>query len=64
MCIRDSTKIVTYDRIAYVMGILTPEEQQSATNKISAVDSVGKVIPLYQTFNPVTANKGTNSTNS
>lgn len=58
------TKIVTYDRIAYVMGILTPEEQQSATNKISAVDSVGKVIPLYQTFNPVTANKGTNSTNS
>ena len=58
------TKIVTYDRIAYVMGILTPEEQQSAINKISAVDSVGKVIPLYQTFNPVTANKGTNSTNS
>ena len=58
------TKVVTYDRIAYVMGILTPEEQQSATNKISAVDSVGKVIPLYQTFNPVPANKGTNSTNS
>ena len=58
------TKVVTYDRIAYVMGILTPEEQQSATNKISAVDSVGKVIPLYQTFNPVTANQGTKSTNS
>ena len=58
------TKVVTYDRIAYVMGILTPEEQQLATNKISAVDSVGKVIPLYQTFNPVTANQGTKSTNS
>ena len=58
------TKVVTYDRIAYVMGILTPEEQQSATNKISAVDSVEKVIPLYQTFNPVTANQGTKSTNS
>ena len=58
------TKVVTYDRIAYVMGILTPEEQQLATNKISAVNSVGKVIPLYQTFNPVTANQGTKSTNS
>jgi len=58
------TKVVTYDRIAYVMGILTPEEQQSATNKISAVDSVEKVIPLYQTFNPATANQGTKSTNS
>ena len=58
------TKVVTYDRIAYVMGILTPEEQQSATNKISAVDSVEKVITLYQTFNPVTANQGTKSTNS
>ena len=58
------TKVVSYGRIAYVMGILTPEEQQSATNKISAVDSVEKVIPLYQTFNPVTANQGTKSTNS
>ena len=58
------TKVVSYGRIAYVMGILTPEEQQSATNKIGAVDSVGKVIPLYQTFNPVSANKGTNSPNS
>ena len=59
------TKVVTYDdRIAYVMGILTPEEQQLAINKISAVDSVGAVISLYQTFNPVSANQGTNSTNS
>ena len=57
-------KVVTYNGITYVMGILTPDEQQSATNTISTTAGVQKVITLYQTFNPVPANKGTNSTNS
>lgn len=46
-------KVVTYNGITYVMGILTPEEQQAATNMISTTAGVQKVITLYQTFNPV-----------
>ena len=57
-------KVVTYNGTTYVMGILTPDEQQSATNTISTTAGVQKVITLYQTFNPVPANKSTNRTNS
>ena len=57
-------KVVTYNGTTYVMGILTPDEQQSATNTISTTAGVQKVITLYQTFNPVPANKSTNRNNS
>ena len=57
-------KVVTYNGTTYVMGILTPDEQQSATNTISTTAGVQKVITLYQTFNPVPANKSTDRTNS
>ena len=57
-------KVVTYNGTTYVMGILTPDEQQSATYTISTTAGVQKVITLYQTFNPVPANKSTNRTNS
>ncbi len=44
-------KVVTYNGVTYAMGILTPEEQQSATHVISTTAGVQKVITLYQTFN-------------
>lgn len=43
-------KVVTYNGTAYVMGILTPAEQQSATQVVSTTAGVKKVVTLYQTF--------------
>jgi osmotically-inducible protein OsmY len=43
-------KVVTYNGVTYVMGILTPAEQQTATAAISTTSGVQKVITLYQTF--------------
>lgn len=43
-------KVVTYNGVTYVMGILTPDEQQAATTAISTTSGVQKVITLYQTF--------------
>lgn len=43
-------KIVTYNGITYVMGILTPEEQAAVTQKVSTTAGVQKVITLYQTY--------------
>ncbi|MCO6505040.1 MAG: BON domain-containing protein [Snodgrassella sp.] len=54
-------KVVTFNGVTYVMGILTPEEQNSATNMISTTAGVQKVITLYQTFNPVPSNTNNNS---
>ena len=45
-------KIVTYDGVTYVMGILTPEEQAAVTQKVSTTAGVQKVITLYQTYTP------------
>lgn len=55
-------KVVTFNGVTYVMGILTPEEQNSATNMISTTAGVQKVITLYQTFNPVPSNTNNSST--
>ncbi|STZ76945.1 BON domain-containing protein [Bergeriella denitrificans] len=44
------TKIVTYDNVTYVMGILTPEEQAAVTQKVSTTVGVQKVITLYQNY--------------
>ena len=43
-------KVVTYNGITYVMGILTPAEQEAASNQIRTVSGVQKVITLYETF--------------
>ena len=45
-------KVVTYNGVTYVMGILTPTEQQSATQIVSTTAGVKKVVTLYQTFEP------------
>lgn len=44
------TKIVTYDNVTYVMGILTPEEQAMVTEKVSTTVGVQKVVTLYQNY--------------
>lgn len=46
------TKIVTYDNVTYVMGILTPEEQALVTQKVSTTLGVQKVVTLYQNYVP------------
>ncbi|WP_165010037.1 BON domain-containing protein [Neisseria yangbaofengii] len=46
------TKIVTYDNVTYVMGILTPEEQALITQKVSTTLGVQKVVTLYQNYVP------------
>lgn len=44
-------KIVTYNDITYVMGILTPTEQAAVTEKVSTTAGVQKVVTLYQNYN-------------
>ena len=44
------TKIVTYDNVTYVMGLLTPEEQALITQKVSTTIGVQKVVTLYQNY--------------
>ncbi len=48
-------KIVTYDGVTYVMGILTPEEQAAVTEKVRTTAGVQQVVTLYQNFVPQTA---------
>ena len=43
-------KIVTYDGVTYVMGILTPEEQAAVTQRVSTTSGVQKVVTLYQNY--------------
>ncbi|PIT40958.1 BON domain-containing protein [Snodgrassella alvi] len=43
-------KVVTFNGVTYVMGILTPAEQQAVTTAISTTSGVQKVVTLYQTF--------------
>ncbi|VEJ51529.1 BON domain-containing protein [Neisseria weaveri] len=45
-------KIVTYEGVTYVMGILTPAEQAAVTEKVSTTAGVQKVVTLYQNYNP------------
>ena len=45
-------KIVTYDGVTYVMGILTPEEQTAVTQRVSTTAGVQKVVTLYQSYMP------------
>ncbi|HHK5608965.1 TPA: BON domain-containing protein [Neisseria cinerea] len=43
-------KIVTYDNVTYIMGILTPDEQAQVTQKVSTTVGVQKVVTLYQNY--------------
>ncbi|WP_274572659.1 BON domain-containing protein [Neisseria leonii] len=45
-------KIVTYDGVTYVMGILTPAEQAAVTEKVRTTAGVQQVVTLYQNFAP------------
>ena len=45
-------KIVTYGNVTYVMGILTPEEQEKVTQRVSTTVGVQKVVTLYQNYTP------------
>ncbi|MDO5073849.1 MAG: BON domain-containing protein [Neisseria animaloris] len=44
-------KIVTYDGVTYVMGILSPTEQAAITERVSTTSGVKKVVTLYQNYN-------------
>ncbi|MDO4696690.1 MAG: BON domain-containing protein [Neisseria sp.] len=46
-------KIVTYDGVTYVMGILTASEQSAVTERVRTTAGVRKVVTLYQTYRPV-----------
>ncbi len=43
-------KIVTYGNVTYVMGVLTPEEQEQVTRRVSTTVGVQKVVTLYQNY--------------
>ncbi len=43
-------KVVTYNGVTYVMGILTSSEQNAANHEISTTSGVQKVVTLYETF--------------
>ncbi|MBH5328531.1 BON domain-containing protein [Eikenella sp. S3360] len=48
-------KVVTYNGITYVMGILTPEEQARVSETVSTTAGVRQVVTLYETFVPSNA---------
>lgn len=54
-------KIVTYDNVTYVMGILTPAEQAAVTEKVSTTAGVQKVVTLYQTYQSTAAGTSTSA---
>lgn len=43
-------KVVTYNGTAYVMGLLTPEQQTVATETVRNTSGVQKVVTLYETY--------------
>ena len=50
----NQVKVVTYNGITYVMGILTPAEQQLVSQTVSTTAGVRQVVTLYETFVPTT----------
>ncbi len=49
-------KVVTYNGVTYVMGILTPEEQARVSETVSTTAGVQQVVTLYETFVPANNN--------
>lgn len=45
-------KIVTFNNVVYVMGILTPEQQTAVTELIRTTPGVYQVVTLYQNYLP------------
>lgn len=43
-------KVVTYEGVTYVMGLLTPEEQAAVTQTVSTTSGVQKVVTLYENY--------------
>lgn len=45
-------KVVTYNHVVYVMGLLTPEQQNAVTEVVRTTSGVQQVVTLYETYNP------------
>lgn len=43
-------KVVTYEGITYVMGLLSPEQQAAVNERISTTPGVQRVITLYENY--------------
>lgn len=43
--------VTTYNGVVYVMGILTPEQQEAVTRRVSTTPGVQRVVTLYETYN-------------
>lgn len=48
----NQVKVITFNGITYAMGVLTPTEQEAATQTISTTAGVRQVVTLYETFIP------------
>lgn len=48
-------KVVTYDGVTYVMGLLTPAQQAAVSHRVSITPGVRRVVTLYENFTPATA---------
>lgn len=47
-------KVVTFNSVTYVFGLLTPEQQQKVNDTIKTTVGVQKVVTLYETYIPAT----------
>ena len=45
-------KVVSFNSVVYVFGLLTPEQQTLVSNTISSVSGVQQVVTLYETYTP------------
>lgn len=48
----NQVKVITFNGITYVMGVLTPTEQAAVTQTVSTTAGVRQVVTLYETFIP------------
>nr|WP_314485967.1 BON domain-containing protein [uncultured Kingella sp.] len=45
-------KVVSFNSVVYVFGLLTPEQQTLVSNTVSSVAGVQQVVTLYETYTP------------
>ena len=45
-------KVVSFNSVVYVFGLLTPEQQTLVSNTVSSVAGVQQVVTLYETYAP------------
>lgn len=48
-------KVVTYDGVSYMMGLLTPAQQAAVSQRVSMTPGVLRVVTLYENFTPANA---------